>query len=94
MLQIGTTCGNGIKYNKIWFVKIIGFLTMKRKFMIRPKSVICLLHKKANCNSFTITDLEQFVYVQYYDVLGDNDVPTDSVDNMLDCVRLTPERQR
>lgn len=46
VLQAGKTFRNGIRYNKISFGKAVDFLTMKRKFTMRPNSDICMQHIK------------------------------------------------
>lgn len=60
--------------------------------MMRPSSDICMPHIKANCEARTRTDPEQFVYLQYYHLLGDNDVTKDGVNNMFNCIRLKLEQ--
>lgn len=45
-------------------------------------------HNKANYDACMKTEPEKFAYVQYYDVLGNEDVPSDGVEIMLDCIRL------
>lgn len=83
MLQAGKICTDGIKYNKKRFCKPLGFQTMKRKRMVIHHSEICMPHYKVNCEECMRIEPTQFSYVQHYDVLGKEDLPKDSVDNML-----------
>lgn len=55
---------------------------------MRSNSHIFIPHNKTNCEACTRTEPEHFVYVQYFDALGGDNVPTDVVENMLDCIRL------
>lgn len=58
---------------------------------MRPNSNKCMPYNKAECEACTRTEPEKFVYLLHFDVLG-GDVPTDSAENMLDCIRLKLER--
>lgn len=63
---------------------------------MRSNSYIIMEHNKVQCElSYLKTD-DQFVFVQYCDVLGDEHVPMDSVKDRLydklNCIRLNWER--
>lgn len=59
--------------------------------MMRLNKAICLPYNNFNCEKYTIKQPAQFICVQFYDKLGDDDVPMNRVDNMLDCIRLKSE---
>lgn len=61
---------------------------MQRKQMIRPSSVLCLEHKNDGCGICTIHINENYVFVQYYDVVPEEAVPVDGVDEKLICIRF------
>lgn len=45
-------------------------------------------HNKEHCDSCSITNDEQIVFVQYYDMISEKAVPKDTVDEKLNCTRL------
>lgn len=92
MIQHRETCKKEIKYNKIWLSKALGFLTIKRNFMVRLNSDISIPHDKASYKACTIAEPTKFEYVQYYEVLGDDDVLKDNEDNILYFVILKWKR--
>lgn len=92
-MQAGTTFRDGFICNNKYLGKALGLLTMNRKYMMRPNSIICRSNIKADYQLCMRKELSNFVYVEYNDVLGEDGAPNDSVDNMLDFKRLQLERR-
>lgn len=61
---------------------------MTHKPKMRPNSDACILHKKANCEGLFFSIDEKFVFVKYYDVIGEQAVQKDVVDEKLNCIIL------
>lgn len=81
ILQAGTREMNGVTYNMLSFGKVLGILSLKYKSMLRPNSSLCLSHNEERCDVCQEMKDYQYVFVQYYDVLGDGAVPKDGIDN-------------
>lgn len=62
------------------------------KFMMQPTSDTCMPHKNANGEEYTIKKPTHFLYVKSYDVLGKENLPKESVQNMSDCILPKLER--
>ena len=92
MVQAGYDTNGSVKMNKIWFAKALGFITIHHKPMVRPNSIVCMRHNKPDCGICTKEVDEQFVFVQYYDVIDGTGVPQDGVDEKLNCIRLKWDR--
>lgn len=92
VFQAGTTCRNGITYDKTWFRKALGFIIVKHKHMLRPNRDAFMAHNKDKSAVCNVKVDEQFVFVQYYDILGEEDVPKHNVDETLECIRLKWEQ--
>lgn len=92
MLQAGYDTSGGVKMNKIWFAKALGFISIHHKPMFRPNSDLCMWHNKPDCGICLEEFEEQFVFVQYYDVIDRTGVPQDGVDEKLNCIRLKWDR--
>lgn len=82
-----------MKYNKICFCKTLVILSVKLKKMLRPNNNVGMAHKKDNYQVCTLKLYEPLVFVQYYDIIGEEEVPNDKVDETLDCIRLKGKRQ-
>lgn len=47
---------------------------------MRPNSELCLTQNKENCETCEFNMDYHYVFVQYYDIVGDGKIPKDGVD--------------
>lgn len=88
MLKVGATCRKGMEYNKVWFGNALRLLSVKYKKKLRKTSDVGMAQNKDNFEICTVKIYEKVVFVQYYDIIGEDEVPNDKVDEYLDCIRL------
>lgn len=53
-----------------------------------PNTKLCISHKQEYCAKCVLNIEDQYVFVKYYDIVGEQDVTKDGVDEKLKFVRL------
>lgn len=66
---------------------------MTHKPTMRPNNDACILHNKANCEDCVLSIDENFVFVQYYEIIGQEAVRKGGVDEKLNCIKFKSDRR-
>lgn len=88
MLQAGSATQNEQTFNKIWFTKVLGFVSMHLKPIMKPSEALFMVHNNKKCGFCTMHIDEQYVFVQYCDFIPEEAVLVDGVDDELKCIWL------
>ncbi|MEM9680054.1 MAG: hypothetical protein AAF901_06990 [Bacteroidota bacterium] len=73
---------------ELWFAKVLGFINLESKGVIRPGTNTCMIHNRDDCKTCHPDYVNQYAFVKYYDVLSEESVPIDEIDKCLNCIRL------
>ncbi len=79
--------------SEVWFGKCLSIVTIRNKALVEKASNICFLHNKVKCERCNVKSLGSYVFVQYYDVAGNDDIEIDEVEKELGCIRLKWSRE-
>lgn len=88
MLQAVSRSINAYVVDKICLAKALGFIKKTHKPNMRRNNDACILHHKANCEDFILSTDDEFVFVHYYDVRGEQAVHKDGIAEKLNFIRL------
>lgn len=88
MLQARTLKRQDTTLSKIWFAKELVVLAMVYRKMMRSHSIIFVIHNLNNFEDCKVERQEQMAFVQYYNILPNTEVPTDTVDAKIHGMRV------
>lgn len=80
MLLSGTVKMQDTKFNKIWVVKELGFITMIYRNMISSKSMHFVIHNVHGCEECSVESEKEMGFVRYYEMLPSTEVSADILD--------------
>lgn len=73
----------------IWFghTKVLMRITTQGK--LRPGTHLCLIHNRDNCSVCDDKKMSELAFIQYYDILPRSQMDIDSIEERLNCIRVS-----
>ena len=92
MVHVRVIQHDGSPRYQVWFAKVLGIVQIKSNLGMRHASGHCLAHMRMPCDICDRKVDGEYVFLQYYDIVSDEELPIDAVDKKLGCIRLIWDR--
>lgn len=88
MLHSRTRHRDGVTYGNLWFARALGFSSIKCILIARPNSDRCMAHEEDSCEPCQFSMEDQYVFVQYYEILEEDGLAKYDINQKLNYIRL------